>query len=247
MAIEYREIDGVRIPVGIEVDYFGASENENVPEMINPKENGIVKAEDGSVIATFANGAQAVASLFLSRFGMPQLKQLIPQLRNVGNYTIVRMVQDTCARDDRKDFIESLDGNMPRQLTISEMVNAVKVVGEPSSRAVMMPLSKVLDMIKLDMENVDSIVPEKRTRAVKTVSKADVQPKIERTVRSISRINKKIANIRTKISTLQGAEKSNTRNYKITKLQFELENTENLLAKSQEKLDKLNQLFETAV
>jgi len=243
--MEYREIEGVKIPVGQNDEYFGATESE-VPEMINPKENGIVKTDSGETLVIFANGAQAIASLFLSGFGLPQLKMLIPQIRNVANNTITKMIQDTCSRVDRKDFIESLDGNMPRQLTISEMVNVVKYVGEPSSRATMMSLEKVLTAIKLDSEHVDSIVAPHKPKAVTKRSKADLQVMIDRTVRSITRTEKKIANIQRKISSLESTEESESRNYRLTKLRFTLEDTESFLVKSKEKLGRLNQLFENA-
>jgi len=238
--MENREVDGNVISIGVETTYFGAMDGET-PEMLNPKENGIIKNENGEVIATFANVAQAIASLFLSRYSIPQIKTLIPQIKNVSGATIVKMVNDTSSRAIRKDFIESLGGNMPRQLTVVETVKVMDVVGAPSSKAIMVTLDKVLSSIKLDMANVGLIVPVRKTRAVAAMTKEDIQVRIDRTIRSIARSEKKIAHLNEKLATLEKNEASEKRDYDIAKTRMYLEDAISFMNASQVKLQNFEE------
>jgi len=194
-------VDEVNVPVGMNGEFWGASENDNVPQMLDASENGIIKVND-EVVATFASVAHAMASLYLSKFSPKQIKVLIPGLVNISDNLITKIVADTTSRNIRKDFIVSLKGNMPRPLTINEYVAVVKVVGEPNGKYRNFNINEILENIKIDSENVDYIIPEKKTISAKVEKPVDIEKlneKIAKDQKLIEKHNTKIGKLNKKL------------------------------------------------
>ena len=222
-----RQIGEIEIEVGIADTYFGAQ-------------------EDNSELLAM-NNAQMFASMVLSKFSIPQIKNKLPGLRNVANAVFTKTVNDTCSRKVRKDFIESLKGQMPRQFTISEYVTLVNEVGMPSSKAQIEDLDKVLRKIKIDMENVDLIVQVRNPKQVTATSRVDVEAKIAKTERSILRSETQIKNLQKKLTsareTLAENAEDKTAEYNAIKAEFNLADAEKELKDKQIKLENLKEVL----
>jgi len=225
--MEMRQIGEIEIEVGIADTYFGAQ-------------------EDNSELLAM-NNAQMFASMVLSKFSIPQIKNKLPGLRNVANAVFTKTVNDTCSRKVRKDFIESLKGQMPRQFTISEYVTLVNEVGMPSSKAQIEDLDKVLRKIKIDMENVDLIVQVRNPKQVTATSRVDVEAKIAKTERSILRSETQIKNLQKKLTsareTLAENAEDKTAEYNAIKAEFNLADAEKELKDKQIKLENLKEVL----
>ncbi|MFA6336254.1 MAG: hypothetical protein WCX48_12030 [Bacteroidales bacterium] len=225
--METQVVDGIEINMGMTNEYFGAqADSQELPEMGN---------------------AQMVASLILSKFSIPQIKKLMPEIRNVSGAVLSKMVFDTSSRAIRKDFIESLKGNMPRQLTVSETVKVIKAVGQPNSKIQMGNLQKILDKITLDMEHVDLIVQAKNTKAANVQTRETVIEAIAKTERSIKRSDDKIRSLDRKLSsareTLVNNPEDQVAKYNATKIEFNRIDADSMRSRSVAKLEDLKEVL----
>jgi hypothetical protein len=225
--METQVVDGIEINMGMTDEYFGAqADSQELPEMGN---------------------AQMVASLILSKFSIPQIKKLMPNLKNVSGAVLSKMVFDTSSRAIRKDFIESLKENMPRQLTVSETVKVIKVVGQPNSKIQMGNLQKILDKITLDMEHVDLIVQAKNTKVANVQTRETVIEAIAKTERSIKRSDDKIRSLDRKLSsareTLVNNPEDQVAKYNATKIEFNRIDADSMRSRSVAKLEDLKEVL----
>ena len=222
-------VDGIEISMGMTEEYFGAqADNTELLEMGN---------------------AQMVASLILSKFSVAQIKNLMPEIKNVTGAILTKMVLDTSSRAIRKDFIQSLKGQMPRQLTVSETVKVVQAVGQPVGKVQMGNLSKILEKIALDMQNVELIVQVRNKKVASIQTRDDVVKAIEKTERSIKRSDDKIRNLGRKVSSAKGTLENNPEDlmaaYNLKKAEFNLSDADLMRTRSIAKLEDLKEVLST--
>lgn len=196
------EYNGVKIPVGMNGIYFGAVD-QDVPIMSNPKENGFIKDAEGNELVRFANVIHGMASLYLSRFSIAQIKKMYPQLEQVEPMDIIRVIHDTSSRRDRQQFIRNLDDNVPRTLNYGEMSALIKEFGFPAGRTKKINVHNILEQIKFDMENVDHIKPVGRSVSTrKPLTRDYITVKIGKLSRSSEKRTQNIANIEKRLAKI---------------------------------------------
>lgn len=195
--------------------YFENGKDYEVPAMNDPVDSGVLRDANGVVLATFASAAHALVSLYLHKFSVEQIKVLIPGITNLDKNLVTKIMHDTCKREVRKDFIKSLHGNLPRQLTINEYDNVVNYVGVPMGKPKGIGVDEMTEALKLDIENVDFIKPEKKTPVVNA---AAVSGKIAKNEKKIEKLNKKLEAANAKMTKLNEAEASQQINYKKIKM-----------------------------
>jgi len=241
--MEIQEIDGIKVQIGDSEIRFGAVVNadEINMEMNNPKENGVVRNANGDVIATFANAAQAVGSFVLAGWNGSKIKKLFPALK-INNSTVVKMVADMCSKSIRRKFIESLDGNKPRHLTIDEVVAITDVIGSANNVIKGLTVQEVYNNIILDMDNIDRLMPNKTTRSIDPVK---IQNKIAVVEKALARNTKKVTGyqdaIRSYEEDLQENPEDEGSKYGLAKAQTHLKIAISDKAELEEKLEKLRQ------
>lgn len=240
MSINMQEFYGVNIPVGQSEQYFGATV-EPLPEVVEQNENGIIMIDD-VVLATFANICQGMTNLYLANFSPAQIKKLYPNLTNINDNLISKMIRDKCSRKTRQDFIRSLHNNMPRALRTEEMVAIVKSVGLPDGRVKKINLNAVMESIAIDMQNVDAIKPEKTKKVAKTVSREQLLKKIARSESSLARHSKKLSKLSKKLADPDFAVDiqagSQTASYQKAKMESQKVVEEVAVSEIKEKLEK---------
>jgi hypothetical protein len=216
--------------------YFEGGRDYNVPEMIEPVENGVIRNADGVVLATFASSAHALVSLYLHKFSVEQIKMLIPGIANFDKNMVTKIMHDTCKREVRKDFIKSLRGNLPRQLTNVEYDNIVNYVGTPNGKPKGTNVEEMTEGIRLDIENVDFIVP---TKVTKKLTDADIREKIEKNNQKLEKQNAKLVKLNEKMAKLNEKEATQQVQYKKVKMNKSIRLVETAIADIKAKNEKL--------
>lgn len=224
--------------------YFEGGRDYNVPEMIEPVENGVIRNADGVVLATFASSAHALVSLYLHKFSVEQIKMLIPGIASFDKHMVTKIMHDTCKREIRKDFIKSLRGNLPRQLTVNEYDNIVKYVGEPNGKPKGTNVEEMTEGIRLDIENVDFIVSTKATRKL---TDADIREKIETNNQKLEKQNAKLVKLNAKMTKLNEKEATQQIKYKKVKINRSIRFVEFAIADLQTKNEKLQSKINASV
>jgi len=203
---ENESMNAVVIPrdENIRNGYYGVIDGV-APQIDNETTNGQA-VFDGVVLAQFENSAQAIASLYYTRFAFNQIISVLPHIASFGEIKLAKIITNKCSRAMRYQFIKFLVDAPPRRLYDSEYLAIVKAVGQPAAKVKRtgVNITAVKAMITVDIENIDMLMPtEKGAAKVQVYNPDTIKGKIEKLTTKIILRNKKLETAKAQLAKME--------------------------------------------